>query len=31
MPQAIVFAIITNKKFDMIIMAFIGLNMVKLH
>ena len=27
-PQAIVFAIITNKKFDMIIMAFIGLNMV---
>ena len=29
MPQAIVFSIITNKKFDMIIMAFIGLNMVK--
>ncbi len=28
MPQAIVFSIITNKKFDMIIMAFIGLNMV---
>ena len=28
-PQAIVFAVITNKKFDMIIMAFIGLNMVK--
>ena len=28
-PQAIVFGIITNKKFDMIIMAFIGLNMVK--
>merc|ERR550534_1744112 len=27
-PQAIVFGIITNKKFDMIIMAFIGLNMV---
>jgi voltage-gated sodium channel type II alpha len=27
-PQAIVFSIITNKKFDMIIMAFIGLNMV---
>ena len=27
-PQAIVFAIITNKKFDMIIMGFIGLNMV---
>ena len=28
-PQAIVFGIITNKKFDMIIMAFIGLNMVR--
>ena len=27
-PQAIVFSIITNKKFDMIIMGFIGLNMV---
>ena len=27
-PQAIVFAIVTNKKFDMIIMGFIGLNMV---
>ena len=27
-PQAIIFAIITNKKFDMIIMGFIGLNMV---
>ena len=27
-PQAIVFSIVTNKKFDMIIMAFIGLNMV---
>ena len=27
-PQAIVFGIITNKKFDMIIMGFIGLNMV---
>ena len=27
-PQAIIFGIITNKKFDMIIMAFIGLNMV---
>ena len=26
-PQAIVFAIVTNKKFDMIIMGFIGLNM----
>merc|ERR1712242_295094 len=26
-PQAIIFGIITNKKFDMIIMAFIGLNM----
>ena len=30
MPQAIVFSIITNKKFDMIIMGFIGLNMVKI-
>lgn len=29
-PQAIIFGIITNKKFDMIIMGFIGLNMVKL-
>ena len=29
-PQAIVFGIITNKKFDMIIMGFIGLNMVSL-
>ena len=27
-PQAIVFGIVTNKKFDMIIMAFIGLNMI---
>lgn len=27
-PQAIVFNIVTNKKFDMIIMLFIGLNMV---
>merc|ERR550534_1389335 len=27
-PQAIIFGIITNKKFDMIVMAFIGLNMV---
>merc|ERR1719187_1268592 len=27
-PQAIVFGIITNKKFDMIIMGFIGVNMV---
>ena len=27
-PQAIIFGIITNKKFDMIIMGFIGLNMV---
>ena len=26
--QAIIFGIITNKKFDMIVMAFIGLNMV---
>ena len=31
MPQAIVFSIITNKKFDMIIMAFIGLNMVRIN
>ena len=29
--QAIVFGIITNKKFDMIIMGFIGLNMVSHH
>ena len=28
--QAIIFGIITNKKFDMIVMAFIGLNMVSL-
>ena len=27
-PQAIIFGIVTNKKFDMIIMGFIGLNMV---
>ena len=27
-PQAIVFGIITNKKFDMIIMGFIMLNMI---
>merc|ERR1719341_2513190 len=27
-PQAIVFSIVTNKKFDMIIMIFIGLNML---
>jgi hypothetical protein len=27
-PQAVVFGIITNKKFDMIVMGFIGLNMV---
>jgi voltage-gated sodium channel type II alpha len=27
-PQAIIFAVVTNKKFDMIIMAFIGMNMV---
>ena len=27
-PQAIIFGVITNKKFDMIIMAFIGVNMV---
>ena len=30
-PQAIVFSIITNKKFDMIIMGFIGLNMVRVY
>ena len=29
-PQAIIFGIITNKKFDMIVMGFIGLNMVSL-
>lgn len=28
-PQAVVFGIVTNKKFDMIIMGFIFLNMVK--
>lgn len=27
-PQAIVFELVTNKKFDMIIMLFIGLNML---
>ena len=27
-PQAIVFGIVTNKKFDMIIMGFIGINML---
>lgn len=27
-PQAIVFEIVTNKKFDMFIMLFIGLNML---
>ena len=27
-PQIIAFSIISNKKFDMLIMAFIGLNMV---
>ena len=27
-PQVIAFNIISNKKFDMLIMAFIGLNMV---
>ena len=27
-PQQIAFDIISNKKFDMLIMAFIGLNMV---
>ena len=27
-PQAIVFAIVCNKKFDMMIMIFIGLNMI---
>jgi len=29
-PQAFVFTVITNKKFDMVIMGFIGLNMVSL-
>ena len=29
-PQAIIFGIITNKKFDMIIMGFIMLNMVSI-
>jgi hypothetical protein len=29
-PQAVVFGIITNKKFDMIVMGFIGLNMVSM-
>ena len=29
-PQAVVFGIITNKKFDMIIMGFIMLNMVNI-
>ena len=29
-PQAVVFGIITNKKFDMIIMGFIGLNMISM-
>ena len=28
--QAIIFGIITNKKFDMIVMGFIGLNMVRI-
>ena len=28
-PQVIAFNIISNKKFDMLIMAFIGLNMVR--
>ena len=28
-PQIIAFSIISNKKFDMLIMAFIGLNMVR--
>ena len=28
-PQAVIFGIVTNKKFDMIIMGFIFLNMVK--
>ena len=28
-PQAVVFGIVTNKKFDMIIMGFILINMVK--
>ncbi len=27
-PQAIIFSVVTNKKFDMVIMGFIGLNMV---
>ena len=27
-PQAFVFSVVTNKKFDMIIMGFIGANMV---
>jgi hypothetical protein len=27
-PQAVIFGIITNKKFDMAVMAFIGLNLV---
>lgn len=27
-PQALIFRIVTNKKFDMVIMGFIGLNMV---
>ena len=27
-PQAIIFGVVTNKKFDMIIMGFIGLNMI---
>jgi hypothetical protein len=30
-PQALVFAVITNKKFDMIIMGFIGLNMASFY
>ena len=29
-PQAVIFGIITNKKFDMIIMGFIMLNMVNI-
>ena len=29
-PQAIIFGVITNKKFDMIIMGFIGVNMVSI-
>jgi len=28
-PQAIIFGVVTNKKFDMVIMGFIGLNMVR--